>query len=56
MGDGVIDRLVIGEMVANAGNRGFVEVEIFVALDSSSTVSPEVRRPGSNKIMTLGGD
>ena len=23
---------------------------------SSSTVSPEVRRPGSNKIMTLGGD
>ena len=27
-----------------------------VELDSSSTVSPEVRRPGSNKIMTLGGD
>ena len=25
-------------------------------LDSSSTVSPEVRRPGSNKINTLGGD
>ena len=25
-------------------------------LNSSSTVSPEVRRPGSNKIMTLGGD
>ena len=25
-------------------------------LDSSSTVSPEIRRPGSNKINTLGGD
>ena len=25
-------------------------------LGSSSTVSPEVRRPGSNKIMTLGGN
>ena len=33
MGDGVIDRPVIGEMVADAGYRGFVEVEIFVALD-----------------------
>ena len=25
-------------------------------LDLSSTESPEVRRPGSNKIITLGGD
>ena len=29
---------------------------INLALNSSSTVSPEVRRLGSNKIMTLGGE
>ena len=30
--------------------------ELAREFDSSSTVSPEVRRPGSNKINTLGGD
>ena len=33
MGDGVIDLPAIGAMVAAAGYRGFIEVEIFSALD-----------------------
>ena len=33
MGDGVIDLPAIGAMVASAGYRGFIEVEIFSALD-----------------------
>ena len=33
MGDGIIDLPAIGAMVAAAGYRSFIEVEIFSALD-----------------------
>ena len=38
------------------GQRRVLGPTLSAVFDSSSTVSPEVRRPGSNKIKTLGGD
>ena len=56
-GCGRTQRRCAGVVVYAAGvGRGEMGEDFVDDLGSSSTVSPEVRRLGSNKIMTLGGD
>ena len=50
--DGVLIDGIADWLISSALGR----VGVDAIFDSSSTVSPEVRRLGSNKIMTLGGE